>query len=326
MMGREDPPQPSLFYTSFNLDKRIRMNHPLRKVAKAIDFGFVSDEVEHLYGTNGNVSVPPPAILKLLVLLMLYNVRSALVGPGDENEAHRLMELIDGHHANTGLSVDTLVADKKYGTVNNFLSCDKKGIRAHMFPCTDTNKDKGSRKGIFPPSAFTYDPAEDTMVCPAGQVLTLRHRLEYRQLCEYEARKEACRACDLRSQCTRSKTGGRTVRRYFEQDRLDRLYATTRTRIAYRDIGIRQHFMERSFAEACRYGFKKARWRGQERIRIQDYLIAAVQNIRLLVTHGKLKPAAAGKLGPILEERVRALSFLARFIGIKPVYPITVQE
>ena len=76
MMGREDPPQPSLFYTSFNLDKRIRMNHPLRKVAKAIDFGFVSDEVEHLYGTNGNVSVPPPVILKLLVLLMLYNVRS----------------------------------------------------------------------------------------------------------------------------------------------------------------------------------------------------------------------------------------------------------
>jgi transposase len=76
MMGREDPPQPSLFYISFNLDKRIRPNHPLRKVAKAIDFGFVSGEVEHLYGTNGNVSVPPPVILKLLVLFMLYNVRS----------------------------------------------------------------------------------------------------------------------------------------------------------------------------------------------------------------------------------------------------------
>ncbi len=76
MMGREGPPQPSLFYTSFNLDKRIRSNHPLRKVGKVIDFGFVSDEVEHLYGYNGNVSVPPPVILKLLVLLILYNVRS----------------------------------------------------------------------------------------------------------------------------------------------------------------------------------------------------------------------------------------------------------
>ena len=76
MMGREDSPQPSLFYTSFNLDKRIRPNHPLRKVAKVIDFGFVSAEVEQLYGYNGNVSVPPPVILKLLVLLMFYNVRS----------------------------------------------------------------------------------------------------------------------------------------------------------------------------------------------------------------------------------------------------------
>jgi hypothetical protein len=55
--------------------------------------------------------------------------------------------------------------------------------------------------------------------------------------------------------------------------------------------------MERSFAEAGRYGFKRARWRGTERVRIQDYLIAAVQNIRLLVTHGKPKPAAAGTVG-----------------------------
>ncbi len=39
-------------------------------------FYWVYDEVEHLYGTNGNVSVPPPVILKLLVLLMLYNVSS----------------------------------------------------------------------------------------------------------------------------------------------------------------------------------------------------------------------------------------------------------
>jgi len=82
MMGCEDPPQPSLFYTSFNLDKRVRSNHLLRKVAKDIDFDFVSDEVEHLYGTNGNVSVPPPVLLKLLVLLMLYNVRREQIGVG----------------------------------------------------------------------------------------------------------------------------------------------------------------------------------------------------------------------------------------------------
>lgn len=77
--------------------------------------------------------------------------------------------------------------------------------------------------------------------------------------------------------------------------------------------------MERSFAEAGRYGFKRARWRGTERIWIQDFLIAAVQNIRLLVTYGKLKPAAAGKMGMAEGERVNVLFLFARFFGLVPV-------
>ena len=45
MMGHEDPPQPSMFYTSFNLDKRIRSNHPLRKVAKVLDWNFLGSDL-----------------------------------------------------------------------------------------------------------------------------------------------------------------------------------------------------------------------------------------------------------------------------------------
>ncbi len=66
--------------------------------------------------------------------------------------------------------------------------------------------------------------------------------------------------------------------------------------------------MERSFAEACRYGFKRARWRGTDRVRIQDYLIDAVQNIRLLVTHGKPKPAAVGMVGRLNDSSKAILS------------------
>ncbi|MDF1525911.1 MAG: transposase [bacterium] len=138
------------------------------------------------------------------------------------------------------------------------------------------------------------------------------------------ARKEDCRACDLKPKCTRSTTGGRTVKRHFEQDILDWSYDIARSRAGRRDIVIRKHFMEGSFAESCRYGFKRARWRGTERVRMQDYLIAAVQNIRLLVTHGKLKPAAAGKIGMVQRKRISALSFLARFFGFNPGLPATV--
>ncbi len=78
MMGRESPPQASLFYTGINLDKRVRSGHVLRKVARLVDFDFVYTEVKGSYGYNGNVSVSPPMILKLMLLLVLYNVRSAV--------------------------------------------------------------------------------------------------------------------------------------------------------------------------------------------------------------------------------------------------------
>src|SRR5438094_10662522 len=76
MMGRENPPQASLFYTGINLEKRVRSDHVLRKIARLVDFDFVYGEVKESYGYNGNVSVPPPMILKLMLLLVRYNVRS----------------------------------------------------------------------------------------------------------------------------------------------------------------------------------------------------------------------------------------------------------
>lgn len=76
MMGRERSPQASLFYTGINLEKRVRSDHVLRKVARLVDFEFVYGEVKESYGYNGNVSVAPPLIVKLMLLLVLYNVRS----------------------------------------------------------------------------------------------------------------------------------------------------------------------------------------------------------------------------------------------------------
>ena len=45
--------------------------------------------------------------------------------------------------------------------------------------------------------------------------------------------------------------------------------------------------MERSFARAPRYGFKRARWRRLWRVRIQEYLISAIQNILTLLAYRK---------------------------------------
>ena len=43
--------------------------------------------------------------------------------PGDVNEAHEMVPLLESHHLNTGVKADTVVADSKYGTIENFLAC-----------------------------------------------------------------------------------------------------------------------------------------------------------------------------------------------------------
>jgi transposase len=75
-MGRKPKVQNKLFYTAFNLEQRVRKDHILRKIKRYIDFDFIYNEVKDTYGINGNESVAPPVILKMLLLLIFYDVRS----------------------------------------------------------------------------------------------------------------------------------------------------------------------------------------------------------------------------------------------------------
>jgi len=62
MMDHQSGFQPKLFYYNANLEKRVPLNHILRKIQQTIDFDFIYHEVKDTYGDNGNVSVPPPVI------------------------------------------------------------------------------------------------------------------------------------------------------------------------------------------------------------------------------------------------------------------------
>src|SRR3972149_5886686 len=351
MMSYQDPPQRKLFYIGINLDKRIRKDHPLRKIRELIDFDFIYKEVKDKYGYNGNESIPPPVILKLMLLFVLYNVRSERelmetlgerldwlwfldfdldteipnhsvlskarkrwgeeafrgfyervvwqcvesglvdgskifvdsslieadasnnsvvdtkslkrylnesyrelekrleeeredeegdnddeggvnsryisttdpeaaivrtsgkaklryqthravdgayevitateVTPGDVNEAQKMLWLIDTHKLNTETNVETVVADSKYGTISNYLSCYDRGIRAHI------------------PDLKEAQSSSD------------------------------CRVCSLRPQCTQNKAG-RTIKRHLRQEELDYMGALARTTISKKDIKTRQ--------------------------------------------------------------------------------------
>lgn len=71
--------------------------------------------------------------------------------------------------------VDTVVADSRYGKIDNFLACHDLGVNAHIPSLEKIQRGSGRQKSIFPKDAFSYDRKSDTFTCPAGQILRKHH-------------------------------------------------------------------------------------------------------------------------------------------------------
>jgi IS5 family transposase len=231
---------------------------------------------------------------------------------GDVNEAHVMVSLLESHQVNTGRGAETVVADSKYGTIENFLACHDRGLKAHMPDLRGASVKRIEKLEIFSEEQFQYDRQSDTYRCPAGNVLKPKSLHFNRQSRDYAASKKTCEACHLRGQCTKNKSG-RTIKRHLRQEELDKMREATHSAKARRDIKTRQHLMERSFARGARYGYDRARWRGLWRVQIQEYLIAAVQNLDVLLRYGaqpkrglsfkvdQVKAALTQAIGPVID-------------------------
>lgn len=243
---------------------------------------------------------------------------------GSIAENKKLMTLVEQHEQNTRCQVKTAVADHKYGTAENFVACYQKGIVTHL---GDAQAKAGKAGEIYPESRFKYDPQADRYLCPAGQALRRRRYVKRQQVWEYAADKAVCAGCALRSQCTRSQTG-RTLSRHENAGVLEVCRQQSHRAAGRRNRQRRQYLLAGSFADAANnHGFKRARWRRLWRQQSQDCLIAAIQNIRILLARTVLRPAASnvialkagvggavrlGKQRPPLENDVFGLLRLGR--------------
>lgn len=227
-------------------------------------------------------------------------------------ENNRLMGLVEQHEENIGEKVQTVVADSKYGTVENFVRCQEQGIKTHLGDVLAKQTNNPRRQGIFPDTAFRYDPQSNTCQCPAGQTLRPRRLHPIRRTWEFVAAKGVCAVCRLRAQCTRA-VYGRTIKRHEHQELLDQARAQAHSPEAYRDRLRRKHLAEGSFADAANnYHFKRSRWRRLWRQQIQDFLIGTIQNIKVLMKHTERQLAASS--GQILHQaKVLSAVFLSPF-------------
>ena len=216
--------------------------------------------------------------------------------PGSIAENKKLLAVVQQHERNTQQSVRTVVADHKYGTAENYVAGQQAGWTTHLGDVL-AKQDRSKKTGIFPESAFRFNPVQNTYTCPAGQELRPRRVHWFRRTWEYFLPRKVCAACPLLAQCTRAKAYGRTIRRHEHQELLDRAREQAHSAEARQDRKRRQVLMEGSFADAANnHGFKRSRWRRLWRQQIQDYLIAAIQNIRILLRQPAKPVSSAGAI------------------------------
>lgn len=130
-------------------------------------------------------------------------------------------------------------------------------------------------------SAFVHESEQDRYRCPAGQYLYSYNFKKEDQLIQYKIERAS-----LCAHCTQSRSG-RTVTRPLFSELVEAGRRQADSPAARQDRRRRKYLMEGSFADAANnHGFKRARWRGLWRQQIQDWLIAAVQNLRILMKKG----------------------------------------
>jgi hypothetical protein len=183
-----------------------------------------------------------------------------------------------------GLWPERLAADAGYGDAANLAwLVENKGIAPHI-PVFD----KSARSdGTFERADFSYDIKRDVYTCPGGEELR-RYWHEGRAakelppvdgLYRYRARKAACDACELRSQCCPNGPHRKILRSIHEGARdLARDIATTDAYVASRR---QRKKVEMLFAHLKRIlKLDRLRLRGPNGAKDEFVLAATAQNLR----------------------------------------------
>jgi transposase len=182
-----------------------------------------------------------------------------------------------------GRDPNALIADKGFGSEENYELMENQGIEALVPPNAGHGK-----KGMFRKEEFQYDPDNDSYLCPANRQLTFQRtntrvsRTAYQsQLRQYQC--VDCQGCHLAAHCTQ----GKGPRSLFVNRNADSLYARARERLAT-DVGEATY---KRRATECESVFGDVKWnqgytryllRGKEKVSIETGLLFLAHNLKKL--------------------------------------------
>ncbi len=221
-------------------------------------------------------------------------ILTVLVTPAEVQDNQPALDLLWRTRFRWKLHPRQVIADAKYGTVENIVAIEDEHVRAY-FPLSKV----GQRAGMFNGEDFHYDAEADVYRCPSGQVLRLLSQSETTHRRIYQAPAAACKPCPLRAQCTTS-ARGRRISRSLDESYRDRVRSYHMTEPYAKAMRKRQVWVEPLFAEAkAWHGLRRFRLRGLAKVNVEAQMIAAGQNLKRLLSRrgwGK-RPFPNGAIG-----------------------------
>ncbi len=221
-------------------------------------------------------------------------ITTTITTPANVGDDKILQEAMISHQFKTKTKAKTAVADKIYGTGANYKYLHDTGTNCCIsHPCPGTRyPDK------FPRRMFSYDKKQDCYICPAGQKLLFYSNRSTGK--RYRCERQICEKCEFFTECVSSKQLGRQVERNLNVEYVEWADSCLSKHERKRLMNRRKYKAEGSFADAANnYGFKRARWRGTEKMKIQNLMIAAIQNIGKLLRYGQNNTKPISRLAAI---------------------------
>jgi IS5 family transposase len=216
-------------------------------------------------------------------------ITATITTPANVNDDKVLTDVITSHQFKSGTKAKTAVADKGYGTVANYKYLKENNIT----PCIPHKRHTSSQDADFSSDKFVYDSIGDFYICPAGEKLKCFSINKVKGTSQYRARRKTCQKCEHLVRCVTGKKSGRGISRNLNARYYHWADGCLTKHQRYRLMSRRKYKAEGSFANgANNYGFKRARWRGLDKMNIQNLMIAAIQNLGKLLRYG----GADGKL------------------------------
>jgi len=199
---------------------------------------------------------------------------------GSVNDTHALAPMaLDAKELLKVEKMDSLT-DKGYTTGKHIDTCTKNGITTYSSP----KEHSSQHNGLYDMQIFEYNKEKDNYTCPAGKILTTNGKIYKKRnhRVKHYKNRQACKECDLRSQCTKNKNG-RFIERSIYQEALEENEKRVKENPEY--YKLRQQITEHQFGTLKRqWGFTYTLMKGKEHVLSEVNLMMMCYNLRRLMS------------------------------------------